>query len=142
MLLPLAALAFVVSAQSVRTADKAKDPPPALEKKLHGDWEADDMDCVGELTLRADGTFERRHYSPGNNTLTGTWEMRWNALPPTLVLTCKISYYSGDVTKPAADDIGKVAEVKVIQLDNEVLALQWVESKRAIRTERYKRIKK
>src|SRR5688572_25898464 len=90
MLLLLASLAFITSAQTARTADKPREPLVALEKKLHGMWESG-RDCVGDLTLRADGTFERLHYSPGNNKLTGTWELRWNALPPTLVLTCKDS---------------------------------------------------
>src|SRR6476659_5945434 len=82
-----ASLVFITFAQTV---DKPKETPVALERKLHGAWIAEG-DCVGDLTLRADGTFERQHYSPGNNKLAGTWEVRWKALPPTLVLTCKTS---------------------------------------------------
>src|SRR5262249_49766144 len=69
-------LAFIASARTARTADKPKEPLVALEKKLHGAWEADDMDCVGDLTLRADGTFERQHYSPGGKQIPGPWEVR------------------------------------------------------------------
>ena len=130
-------LAFITSAQTARTADKPKEPPVALEKKLHGAWEADDMDCVGDLTLRADGTFERKHYSPGNNTLTGTWEVRWNALPPTLVLTCKTS------DEPDRFSVGKTLEVKVIQLNDEALAYEYEDPKlRDGQPIRFTRVKK
>jgi hypothetical protein len=97
-------------------AGKSKNGPSALEKKLHGAWESG-RDCVGDLTLRSDGTFERRHFSPGNNKLSGTWEMRWNALPPTLVLTCKTSD-EGD-----RFSVGKTSKFKVIRLDDETVAL-------------------
>jgi hypothetical protein len=105
-----ASLVFVTSA---RTADKPKESPAALERRLHGTWNG--PPCTGRLTLGADGTFERRNYSPGNYRLTGTWEVRWNALPPTLVLACKTSDYPGFV--------GTTSEVKLVQLDDEVLAL-------------------
>ena len=107
----------------------------ALEKKLHGAWEADGLDCVGDLTLRADGTFERQHYSPGNNKLTGTWEVRWNALPPTLVLTCK--------TSNDPDFVGKTSEVKLTQLDDETLAYEFPGGPNpGVGMHRYKRVKK
>jgi uncharacterized protein (TIGR03067 family) len=98
-----------------RPADKAKERPVALERKLHGTWQG--PDCVGELTIRPDGTFARQHYSPGNNTLAGTWQMRWDALPPTLYLTCK--------TSDDSDNVGKTVEVDVVQLDDAVLAYQF-----------------
>ena len=128
-------LAFITSAQTARSADKPKEPPVALEKKLHGAWEADGLNCVGDLTLRADGTFERQHYSPGNNKLTGTWEVRWNALPPTLVLSCK--------TSDDPDLVGKTSEVKLTQLDDETLAYQFPGGPNpGVGTHRYKRLKK
>ncbi len=130
VLLLAVSLAFSTSAQTARTADKPKEPLVALEKKLHGAWEADDMVCVGDLTLRADGTFERQHYSPGNNKLTGTWEVRWNALPPTLVLACK--------TSNDPDFVGKTWEFKLTQLDDETLVCQFPGGG----THRYKRVKK
>ena len=107
-----ASLVLITSAQ---TADKPKEGPATLEQKLHGEWIGGP--CEGELTLGADGTFERRHYSPGDNKLTGTWEVRWNALPPTLVLACK--------TSDDPDFVGKTSEVKLIQLDDEALAYQY-----------------
>ena len=113
-----ASLVFISSITSAQTADKPKDAPVALEKKLLGVWEAG-RDCVGDLTLRADGTFDRLRYSPGNNKLTGTWEVRWNALPPTLVLTCKTS------DERDRFSVGKTTEVKVIQLDDAALSLAY-----------------
>ena len=44
----------------------AADPTSLLEKKLHGKWYGGD--CIGELILNANGTFERHGFSPGNNT--------------------------------------------------------------------------
>lgn len=66
-----------------------------------------------------DGTFERQHYSPGNNSLIGSWEVRWNALPLTLVLTCERS--------DDPDRVGKIEEVKLIQVDDKVLVYQGVD---------------
>ena len=128
-------LALITSAQTAQTAGKLKEPPVALEKKLHGAWEADGLDCVGDLTLRADGTFERHRYSPGNNKLTGIWEVRWNALPPTLILTCK--------TSNDPDFVGKTLEVKLIQLDDETLTYEFPGTPNpGVGTHRYKRLKK
>jgi len=107
-----ASLVFITSAQ---TADKPKEGPAALERKLHGAWIGGP--CMGELTLGADGTFERRHYSPGNINLTGTWEVRWNALPPTLAFACK--------TSDNPNEVGKTEEFKLIQLNDEDFAYQY-----------------
>jgi hypothetical protein len=84
---------------------------------LHGGWKGGA--CRGDWTFGADGTFELRHYSPGNNTITGTWEVRWNSLPPTMALTCK--------TSDAQDrfPVGKAFEVKLVQLDGETLAYHY-----------------
>src|SRR4051812_47547828 len=87
-----------------------KDTLNALEKKLVGEW-MNGGACVGDITIRADGTYERRHFSPGNNTLAGTWKVKWDALPPTLVLTCEKSDGEGHV--------GKTQEVKVVRLDED-----------------------
>ena len=42
----------------------------ALEKKLLGAWRG--AACAGDYTFKADGTFECIHFTPGDNTLTGT----------------------------------------------------------------------
>jgi hypothetical protein len=112
------------------TAGGAQDGRPvALERKLHGTWKGGA--CVGTLTLRPNGTFERRHYSPGGNTLTGTWAVRWDALPPTLTLTCKDADYAGYV--------GTTEEVKLVQLDDAALAWQREGAEQPVRFERPKK---
>jgi hypothetical protein len=105
----VASLGFVTSAQ---IADKQKPGPAELERKLHGEWKGGV--CLGDWTFKADGTFELKHYTPGNHKLTGTWELRWNALPPTLATTCKASDHS--------DYVGKTWELKITQLDDKGLA--------------------
>ena len=122
-----ASLAFVTSAQA---ADTPKDAAVALEEKLHGAWKGGP--CDGRLILKADGTFERRHFSPGGYSLTGAWKVRWDALPPTLVLSCKTSDDPGSV--------GKTSEVKLIQLNDEILAYQYPCPGQ--RPRRYTRVKK
>jgi len=62
--------ASLVYTSSAQPADMPKNTPAALEQKLHGEWKGGP--CRGELALRADGTFERQHFSPCNNHLTGT----------------------------------------------------------------------
>jgi hypothetical protein len=69
---------------------KAEGGPAALERKLHGAWEGQGP-CVGGITFRADKTYERTLHGPGRNNSAGAWEVRWDALPPTLLLTCKTS---------------------------------------------------
>jgi hypothetical protein len=96
-------------------AGPAGSGPAALERLLRGTWVGGD--CGGELTLRANGTFARRHYGPDNQALSGTWKVRWDALPPTLVLTCTDADWAGE--------IGTVREVKVVQLDAAALSYQW-----------------
>jgi hypothetical protein len=115
-----ASLVFVTSAQ---TADKPKEAPIALEKKLLGAWQG--PDCGGDYTFNADGTFEVKHFTPGNNTLAGAWSIHWDALPPTLVLTFKTSdFKKKDPSRPEYEHLGKALEVKLLQLDSENLAYQ------------------
>jgi hypothetical protein len=122
----LAALFLPVTAAP--PVHRAAAGPTALERKLHGKWTG--PACGGDLTLRASGAFERQHYGPGNETLSGTWVVRWDALPPTLVLTCKDADYLGA--------IGTVEEVKVVQLDDETLTYQ----RAAGDPTQYKRVKR
>ena len=128
----LAASLVVISA--AQTADKPKEAPVALERKLHGEWKGGP--CQGDWTFASDGTYEVQHYSPGNNRLTGTWEVRWNALPPTLVLTCKTS------DAPDRIKVGEKTEVKLIQLDDNALAYQYLSQYQhpGGHTDRFKRV--
>jgi hypothetical protein len=115
-----ASLVFVTAAQ---TADNPKEVPIALEKKLLGAWQG--PACGGDYTFNADGTFEVKHFTPGNNTLTGAWSIRWDALPPTLVLTCKTSdFKKKDPSRPEYEFLAKALELRLLQLDSEHLAYQ------------------
>ena len=110
----LAASFVLITSACAQPADKTKATPLDLERKLHGQWEGDP--CIGELKLRSDGTFERKFYSPGGNKLTGTWAVRWNALPPTLSMTCLAS--------DEPNFIGKTSEFKLMELDDETLVYE------------------
>ena len=123
---PLAAT--LSPAATTQPAVKAEAVPIGLERKLRGELGGA---CVGTLTFWANGTFERRQFSPGNHELTGTWEVRWDALPPTLGLTCK------DSDSPR--HIGTKAEVKLVQPDDTALALLHLGSDQPVS---YKRVKK
>ena len=100
----------VQRSQATAAANKG-EALAALERKLLGVWHGGP--CMGSITFKADGTFTREHYSPGNNTLAGVWSVRWESLPPTLVMTCK--------TSDGQDYIGKTDELKLVELNGEVL---------------------
>src|SRR5262245_44753422 len=104
---PLAALlaASLVPTTPAPPAGRADGVPVALDRKRWGTWHGGA--CAGDLTLRRNGRFERRHYGPANHSLSGTWAVRWDALPPTLVLTCTDADWAGE--------IGTKQEVKVVQ---------------------------
>jgi hypothetical protein len=102
--------------------------PSAIERKLYGPWRSESA-CGGTLTIKADGTYEHTGQGPGGAVSTGVWELRWDALPPTLVLTCK------SATDPAM--LGK-RESKVEGLNDDALALAPAKAAPA----RFKRLKK
>ena len=116
-MIPIAALLAVsfLPATAAPPGGRADGAPVALERKLWGTWRGGP--CMGDLTLRANGTFERRHYTPANRTRSGTWAVRWDALPPTLVLTVT------DADDPG--DIGTRQELKLVGLDGDDLAYQY-----------------
>jgi hypothetical protein len=87
----------------------------ALERKMHGAWKGGG--CDGRFLFREDGTYELTEYGPAADDSKGTWKVRWDALPPTLVLTCK--------TSESRDEIGKTMEVKLIKLDDKHLAVEY-----------------
>lgn len=107
----------------------------ALEQKLLGTWRGGD--CVGDYTFNADGTYELNHFTPGNNTLTGTWSLRWDALPPTLVVLCKTSDFKKTAPNwPEYEYLGKPLESKVIELTKDTLVCRFENEKEALRYER------
>lgn len=120
-----------VPASQVRDTNKATELV-ALEKKLLGHWKG--PACAGDYTFNSDGTFELTHFTPGSNTLTGLWSIRWDALPPTLVLTCKTSdYMTKDPTRPEYEYLGKARESKLVELNDNEFAHRYSGDKSASR---------
>ena len=117
MKLVLAVLAVLILGLSpVLAADKAENSAAALEQKLLGDWKGKSA-CQGDLTLKADGTFERTHCGPGGIRYAGNWELKWDALPLTLVLKIE--------TSEDADLVGRKEEGKIQQLDDKLLIVTY-----------------
>jgi hypothetical protein len=127
--LVLFVLFTVLCAQS---AVQSKEARSDLERLLWGSWKG--PACSGDWAYQADGTFAAKHYSPGDNQLTGTWEVRWNALPPTLVRTCE--------TSDDPELVGKTWELRLIQLDGEALAYQYPDHYPRGHVIRYTRVNK
>jgi hypothetical protein len=100
-----------------------------LEKKMLGVWKGR-SGCDGRLVFRADGTYELTDYGPAPYDSAGTWKVRWDALPPTLVLTCR--------TSEIPDEVGKTMEVKLIKLDDKSLAFKYASKE----VGQYTRVKK
>jgi hypothetical protein len=117
------ALVVTAAVLSVGMAPVPAQPPgnewgkelAALEQKMLGDWKGQ-TGCAGNFLFRADGTYELTGYGPAPYDMAGTWKVRWDALPPTLVLTCKAS--------EVLEEIGKITEVKLVRLDGESLAVE------------------
>jgi hypothetical protein len=118
-----------VPAVPTAPASQTEGKPVALERKLWGTWRGGP--CGGDLTFKSNGVFERRHYGPANQSLSGTWVVQWNALPPTLVLTCTDADWAGL--------IGTKQELKIVQLDDAALAYLYAGS---VDPTHYKRVKK
>ena len=111
----MAAVVLLLGVAPRVAAEKPASDPAALERQLYGTWTGTGP-CDGGLTIRPDGTYERKLHGFGGNNSDGTWEVRWDSLPPTLVLICKTS-----------DDpvyVGK-QDVKLIQLDDQYLAFKY-----------------
>jgi hypothetical protein len=102
-----------------------------LERKLIGDWDGAGP-CDGDLTIRADGTFVRTGHGPDGQNSAGNWAVRWDALPPTLVLTCQAS--------DDPEDVGKVTEVKLVELNDDALAYTHPDAPKTSRKTRYMRV--
>jgi hypothetical protein len=123
---------FAIVSVGLSAGAPAKGDRPAvpvvagIERKLHGTWKG--PACGGTFTFKPDGTYTLEHYSPGNHTLAGTWTMRWDALPPTLVLACKSS--------EQADYVGKTWELKVVKLDDKAFHYARVEPESEMHFER------
>ena len=132
VIVPAAAVLLVGLAQGVLAEppeDERGKELTALEQKMLGVWKSRGG-CDGHFVFRADGTYELTEYGPGLDDNAGVWKVRWDALPPTLVLTCK--------TSEIPDEVGKTTEVKLIQLDDKSLAVKHANPD----VDRYARVKK
>ena len=132
VIVPAAAVLLVGLAHVVLAEPPGKERGKelaALEQKMLGAWKGQ-TGCAGNFLFRADGTYELTEYGPGPYDSAGTWKVRWDALPPTLVLTCK--------TSEIPDEVSKTTEVKLIRLDDESLAVKHANPD----VDRYARVKK
>jgi len=128
---------FGCSAQEVAVEKPGKGDLTKLEKKMLGTWKRQ-TPCAGDFLFRANGTYELVKYGPGGEDRAGVWKVRWDALPPTLVLTCRTS------TSDLPDEVGQITEVKLLRLDDESLAVdhgQPVHGQPSASVERYARVK-
>src|SRR5262245_45129778 len=91
----------------------------ALEKKLAREWSG--PACGGDFKFKADGSFVCDSYTPAGCTLSGRWTVRWDALPPTLALTFEKSDWSKKFPGEEYKYLGKMLEVKILKLDDDVL---------------------
>jgi hypothetical protein len=115
MFIVLAAAVLLVGLAHGVLAEPPGKELAVLEKKMVGAWKG--RGCDGNFLFRADGTYELTQYGPAPYDTAGTWKVRWDALPPTLVLTCKKS--------EDPDEVGKTLEVKLIKLDAKSLAIKY-----------------
>ena len=112
-----------IPASNAAIAEKG-DPLAALERKLLGTWLG--PACGGDYTYHADGTFSVAYFTPGQNNLTGTWSIRWDAIPPTLLLTYKTSdIRTQDPDRIEFEYLGKTREAKVHELNGESLVYRF-----------------
>lgn len=107
----LVAVFAPVGASAPVPADRAKVEKElaAVATKLHGSWQGGP--CEGEVTFRADRTYEWTGIGPGGNRHEGTWTLRGDPARPTLVMACK-----------KADELaleGKTTELAVVRVGEE-----------------------
>jgi hypothetical protein len=113
MLLAVAVL-FACSAHDVAAGKRGNDHTTRY-KNVIGAWKGQ-TGCAGDFLFRADGTYELKGYGPTGTNSAGVWKVRWETLPPTLVLTCKASDF--------AEEVGQTTEAKFVRLDDESLAIR------------------
>src|SRR5207245_1303283 len=93
----LAAGCVVLLVAAITSADAQKKPggegtrgePVPPQKQILGLWRGGP--CEGDFDFRGNGTFDLTNFTPGRNHLTGTWSIRVDTVPPTLLLTYKTS---------------------------------------------------
>jgi hypothetical protein len=131
-IMPAAAVLLIGLAQAVWAEPPGKERAKelaALEQKIIGAWKGQ-TGCAGNFLFRTDGTYELTGYGPAPYDSAGVWKVRWDALPPTLVLTCKAS--------EVEEEVGKSIDVKLMKLDEKNLQIEYANDFRA----EYARVKK
>jgi hypothetical protein len=116
MVIVLAAAVLLVGLAQVVLAEPPGKELAVLEKKMLGTWKGQ-TGCDGDFLFRPDGTYELMEYGPAPYDSAVAWKVRWDALPPTLVLTCK--------TSEIPDEVRKTTQVKLITLDDKSLAIEY-----------------
>jgi hypothetical protein len=102
----------------------------AMDRRLPGVWRGTGP-CDGQLTVRAEGTYERAHYSPGDNHVSGRWTVKRDGGRPVLVMTCDAADNADDV-----GGIGSISEVEIVRVDADVLEYRAAGQQSATRYER------
>ena len=118
VIVPAAAVLVAGFVQVVLAAPSGKvreENRAALERKMLGTWKGQ-TGCAGSFLFRADGTYELTGYGPAPYESAGTWNVRGDTLPATLVLTC--------TTSEVLDDVGVTREVMLIRLGDGSLAVK------------------
>jgi hypothetical protein len=134
-IVPTVALLLVSLAQVVLAVPRGKERGKelaALEQKMVGTWKGQ-TGCDGRLVFRANGTYELTGYGPAGDDNKGTWKVRWDSLPATLVLSC--------TTSKILEDVGKIMEVKLVRLNDRSLAIEYAKPNGSP-SGRYTRVKK
>ncbi|MBY0455748.1 MAG: hypothetical protein K2V38_00260 [Gemmataceae bacterium] len=72
--------------------------------------------CQGEITLRADGTFDWNGIGPGGDRRSGTWAVRGLAREPVVVLTCTAA--------DSLDDKGREDKFEPVRTNGKLIALR------------------
>lgn len=110
----------------------------ALQREILGAWRGGA--CIGDYTFNADGTFKLDNFTPGQNHLTGTWRLMWDAIPPTLVLTYQTSDFRvRNPQRAEFHNLGKTVGVKILKLNRDELSLQIPGDQRATDYDRRER---
>ena len=129
MVIVPAAVLLIGLAQAALAVPPGNELTTTKEEKILGAWRGQ-TGCAGNLVFRADGTYEWKQRGPGGDDSAGTWKVRGDGLPATLVLTCKKSEF--------LEEVGKTIEVTLIRLDDESLAVKYASQT----VDRYARVKK
>jgi hypothetical protein len=114
--IPLAAVVLLVGLAQAVAGEQTGKGRAALEQNLIGVWQGRTT-CDGRLVFRADGSYELREYGPAHEQRQGTWKVRGEALPATLVLLCK--------TADVEEEIGKTTTVKLIEVNDKNLTITY-----------------